>query len=352
MEKYILGIESSCDDTGIALIKVDNEPCENRLDKIIANTILKQEHPKGVIPEYAARAHHEALFDYADSIIANYKIDLVVYTNGPGLIGSLFVGASFAKSLAYGLGVPSYGVNHLHGHILIPYWLYPNQLAVPYLCLLVSGGHTLLVLVEKINNKFKYIILSTTLDDAVGEMLDKVGRHIGLEYPAGPYIEKMAKQFDPLFKTEAYTLPFAMRNRDDFSFSGIKTAAIEQIDNQANEQKKAEFCYTLQEHVAFLLSEKISKIQQQLNEKFGKDYIKHWVISGGVAANMVIRGKIEEAAKNMNIATCFPPINLCTDNGVMIACVAALEEAGEIQSHNLDEQLRRKPDAQMKLTID
>jgi len=331
--KYILGIESSCDDTGIALIKGK---------KIISNVVLKQEHKKGVIPEYAARAHHVALFDYAKEIIKDNKIDLIAYTQGPGLIGSLFVGSSFAKGLAYSLDISSFPVNHLHAHILIPYWLYEDEMDFPYICLLVSGGHTMLVLVEKINGKFHYEVLSKTLDDAVGEMIDKVARNIGLDYPGGPHVETLAEKYDSnSYDLNDYKFPYAMKGRADFSFSGIKTAAIEQIDETASKQNKAKFCYLLQEHIAILLADKLEQTVKNLENK----NVKHVVISGGVASNKVIRTKIKEAAQKVGCKSFFPPINLCTDNGVMIACVASLHE--EVDFPSSEEMLAKKPYAQM-----
>lgn len=346
-DKYILGIESSCDDTGIGLI---------RNNQIIANKVLKQEHKQGVIPEYAARAHHQALYEHAYEIIKEYPIDLIAYTKGPGLIGSLFVGASFAKSLAYGLNVPSVGVHHLAGHILLPYWLYHVNL--PYLCLLVSGGHTMIVLVEytkNIDQKFRYKVLSTTLDDAVGEVLDKIARKLGLDYPGGPHIEKLAALYSgtgdanfvpPNINFQKFKFPYTMRNRVDFSFSGLKTAAIEQIDIDASLEEKIEFCYFLQKHIAFLLAQKMREIASKLKIENGYD-IKHWAVSGGVAANKTICHALEDAAGENDAEVFYPPMELCTDNGVMIACVAQLTAC--VEDMQLDKMLTARPDAQLML---
>jgi len=331
LDKYILGIETSCDDTAIALI---------RGNEILANVVLKQEHKKGVIPEYAARAHHVALFEHAREVIKNHTIDLVAYTNEPGLVGSLFVGANFAKSLAYMLDVPSIAINHLAGHMLLPYWLSrvadtqaDNHLQFPYLCLLVSGGHTMIVLVEDVE---KYRIISTTLDDAVGEVFDKVARNIGLDYPGGPNIERLAQNCKDT--GNKYSFPFVMRNRLEFSFSGLKTAAIEQINIDAKLEEKQDFCYAFQEHVAMLLTEKMKQTHEQY-------LTKHWVVSGGVAANKKIRASLDAAAKELGVNMHYPDIALCTDNGVMIACVGQLLYQKAWQQTK-QQMLTTKPSAQ------
>ena len=295
----ILGIESSCDDTGIALLN-DN--------KIIENIVLTQEHKNGVIPEYAARAHHQALYDVIKPIIQKHEIDLIAYTNGPGLIGGLFVGASFAKGLAYGSQIPLIGVDHLKAHIILPYWL--EDIELPYLCVLVSGGHTMIILVKDID---EFQVLSTTIDDAAGEVFDKVARNIGLKYPGGPEIEKMAYDGD----SEVYKFPHVMYKSMDFSFSGLKTAAIRQITIEATHQEKADFCASFQKHMAFLLTQKMEKIIK-------KHDIKNWVISGGVAANKVVRSSFDVLAKENDANIFYPLISLCTDNGVMIAALGGL----------------------------
>ncbi|WP_342261724.1 tRNA (adenosine(37)-N6)-threonylcarbamoyltransferase complex transferase subunit TsaD [Alphaproteobacteria bacterium endosymbiont of Tiliacea citrago] len=294
----ILGIESSCDDTGIAVI-------EN--NKILENIVLKQDHKHGVIPEYAARQHHVAIFEGVKSVFKN--IDLIAYTNGPGLIGSLFVGSSFAKGLAYGSNIPFIGINHLEGHFFLPYWLYHFDL--PFLALLISGGHSLLIEVYDVD---KYKIISRSLDDAVGEVFDKVARHLGFDYPGGVHIEKAALNASHLFE---FSFPNSMIDRDEFSFSGLKTAAIRQISINDSDEKKADFCDQFQKHVAYLLIEKIAKF-------YLKNQIKNWVISGGVASNKVIRSLIEEKASMFGAFVYYPPVELCTDNGVMIAAVADL----------------------------
>ena len=296
----ILGIETSCDDTGIALI--DNY-------EIIENVVLKQEHRKGVIPEYAARAHHIAIYEETKKIIKNQKLDLIAYTKGPGLIGSLFIGSSFAKSLAFSLQVPSIGVNHLEGHLYMPYWFAKKEkkdLEFPYLCLLVSGGHTMMVLVKSVG---EYEILGETLDDAVGEVFDKVARCLGLAYPGGPEIEKEALKAKSFGR---FKFPFSMKGRDDFSFSGLKTAAINLIKDDFSGQDKADFAYDFQAHIKNMLIEKFDAFVKKSNVRFA-------VISGGVAANKVLRSAFEEKSLELGVKPLFPPIEFCTDNGLMIA---------------------------------
>lgn len=294
----ILGIESSCDDTGIAVI-------EN--GEIIESVVLKQDHKFGVIPEYAARAHHIGIYEATKKIFN--KIDLIAYTNGPGLMGSLFIGSSFAKGLSYASNIPSIAINHLEGHFLLPYWLYKFQF--PFLNLLISGGHTLLIEVYDVD---KYKIISRSLDDAVGEVFDKVARHIGLNYPGGAEIEKYALKAS---NKKEYKFPNVMINRDEFSFSGLKTASIRQININSSLDEKYDFCNQFQKHVSKLLELKFERF-------YRKNKIKNWVISGGVAANKVIRSAIEKKAKEFECQIYYPPIELCTDNGVMIACVADL----------------------------
>jgi N6-L-threonylcarbamoyladenine synthase len=308
----VLGIESSCDDTGIALIDGNN---------ICENIVLKQEHKKGVIPEYAARAHHSALFEYANDVIGNKKIDLIAYTAGPGLIGSLFVGSCFAKGLSYSSNIPSIGVNHLEAHVILPYWLNQDLIEFPYLCLLISGGHTMLILVRELG---KYEILARTLDDAVGEVFDKVARYIGLDYPGGPEIEKVAKDNSWKDSKSGYEYEFkfpnVMQNRDDFSFSGLKTAAMM---HKVTEASRPDFCAQFQEHIANLLSEKTQRAFNKVNQSLEKP-IRHCVISGGVAANKVIRAKFDALAQSLGCAMHYPPIEYCTDNGLMIAALGQL----------------------------
>lgn len=325
----VLGIESSCDDTGIALIEDGH---------IIFNEILKQEHRKGVIPEYAAQAHHVALYENARKIIADHAIDLIAYTVGPGLIGSLFVGSSFAKGLAYSMNVDSIGINHLEAHIILPFWLARAvPIEFPYLSLLISGGHTLVVLVKELGG---YEILSTTLDDAVGETFDKIARKLDLDYPGGPNIEKLALEAKCVYN---FQFPRVMANNNDFSFSGLKTASFKQISEDMCLEAKADFCNQFQRHIAKILGEKMERMHKNAKEQFPM-LLKHWVISGGVAANKVIRQYFDVLAAKNEVQVFYPPIEICTDNGVMIACLGEL-----LYAKNGPSSLSVKPEAQMRL---
>lgn len=294
----ILGIESSCDDTGIAVI-------QNGV--ILENIVIKQDHKYGVIPEFAAREHHLNLFKAVRSVF--HSIDLIAYTNSPGLMGSLFVGSSFAKGLAYASNLPTIAINHLQAHFLLPFWLFRFQF--PFLTLLISGGHTLLIEVFDVD---RYSVVSSSLDDAVGEVFDKVARHLGLDYPGGAHIEQLATLAPHKY---VFSFPQSMIFRDEFSFSGLKTAAIKQISSDASLDQKADFSFQFQEHVAFLLVSKMVRF-------FMKNSIKNWVVSGGVASNQAVRMALQKQADLLGCSVFFPPIELCTDNGVMIAAVADL----------------------------
>lgn len=294
----VLGIESSCDDTGVAVV-------EN--GEIVENILIGQEHFGGVIPEYAARFHHLAIYNAVKPFF--YDIDLIAYTNGPGLMGSLFVGSSFAKGLAYGANIESIAINHIEAHMMLPYWVY--RFDFPFLALIISGGHTLLVFVRGIGD---FEIVSRSIDDAVGEVFDKIARHIGLGYPGGRLIEELAQEARGVYSFE---FPKPMMNSDNFSFSGLKTAAINQISRDSVVERKADFCDQLQCHVARILIDKLARFQKLYG-------VRNLVVSGGVASNKVIRGKIQEFAENLQCQLFLPDINLCGDNGVMIAALGEL----------------------------
>ncbi len=303
----ILGIESSCDDAGIALINQK---------QIIENIVTAQFHKSGVIPEYAARMHYESVYKSLKNVVQNYKIDLIAYTNGPGLIGSLFVGSSFAKSLAYSLNCEIMAVHHIHGHMLLPVWLY--DITFPALCLTVSGGHTMIVMMHDIDS---YEIVSTTIDDAAGEVFDKVARYLGFDYPGGVHIDKAAEK---AFKHNTYKFPWVMDHSLNFSFSGLKTAAINIINNKmkidfAKQEDKANFCFDFQKHIAKIFKKKLDLIFKKY------PYIKNFIVTGGVAANSALKSELQNFGSENALNIYFPPLNLCSDNGVMIAAAAFLK---------------------------
>jgi len=308
----ILGIESSCDDTSAAIIK-------DR--KILSNIIANQEvHKKygGVVPELASRAHQQNIIPVVHEAINQAKIkkediDAVAYTKGPGLLGSLLVGGSFAKGLAMGMMVPLISVNHMKGHILAHFIenqesRYPR---FPFLCLTVSGGHTQLV---RINNFNDMEIIGTTLDDAAGEAFDKSARLLGLDYPGGPLIDKLSKNGD--IKAFQFGKP---KIKDlDFSFSGFKTSIVRLVEKELDSDKDFiknnlnDLCASIQHSIVEILIEKI-KIASK------KESVKEIAIAGGVAANSYLRKRLDEVSKEENFQIHIPKFEYCTDNAAMIA---------------------------------
>jgi N6-L-threonylcarbamoyladenine synthase len=297
-----LGIETSCDETAVGLI--DDK-------RVLANIVSSQiAHTKfgGVVPELAARNHVKVLvpltkvaLDVAGMNLAD--IDLISVTRGPGLIGALLVGLSFAKSLAISLHKPLIGVNHLEGHVHA-LRLDGKSLAYPYLVLLVSGGHTEIVLVEK---DFVYQTIGRTLDDACGEAFDKVAKLVGLPYPGGPYVEKEAKEG----KIGAIDFPVPHPKRFDFSYAGLKTAVLYYTrDNQ--DYKVSDVAANFQEAALEHLVQVVTRVLE-------KTKVQHLGLVGGVTVNSRLREKFSVLATKMNIDLHMPELQYCTDNGVMIA---------------------------------
>jgi N6-L-threonylcarbamoyladenine synthase len=306
----ILGIETSCDETAVSIVTDKRE--------ILANIIVSQieEHQPfgGVVPEIASRAHlfHlQALVKQAvqTANISLSEVDAIAITSGPGLIGGLLVGLMFAKGLSFSLNKPLLSINHLEGHALTA--RLTNDIKFPYLMLLVSGGHCQILVVENVG---MYKKLGGTLDDAVGEAFDKVAKMLGLDYPGGPIIEKLAQSGNE----HAYKLPLPMKGREgcDFSFSGLKTAVRLIIEKEElTEQNIANICASFQRTIADILIDRLHNavlITKDLS-------IKQLVIAGGVAANQYLLKKISAAMLEYELTTIAPPINLCTDNGAMIA---------------------------------
>lgn len=309
----ILGIESSCDDTSIAI--VDSEK------NIIANEVLSQNNVhkeyKGIVPELAAR-NHVLFIDKVLKKILNKNnlslnnIDLIAATAGPGLIGGLLVGLTFAKTLAQVNNIPFIGVNHLEGHALTA--RLTDNIDYPFLLLLVSGGHTNFYFIEGIN---KYFYLGGTLDDAIGEAYDKVANILELGFPGGPQVERLAKKGNesliPLPK------PLIKINNLDLSFSGLKTAVLNIIKNRSKNHifSSADVAASFQKSISDILCRKISIAINIMNEK--KVKYNNVVIAGGVAANKYLRKNLYAEVEKNNKKLFLPPVNLCTDNGAMIA---------------------------------
>lgn len=328
---YILGIESSCDETACAIID-DNK-------KVVAHEIYSQisEHEQygGVVPEIAARNHLNILPNIINNTISKSgismsQIDLFCATSGPGLIAGLGMGTVMAKTFALNYNKPYIAVNHLEGHALCPRFEYDN-LQFPYLLLLISGGNTQIVIVKGVGH---YKIIGKTLDDAVGECFDKVGKMLKLPYPGGPNIEKISLNSS----SGDFCLPRPMIHKKncEMSFSGIKTRVSTIInqwsDNDFNETNKSQLAYEFQIAVSETLSIKVAHAFKIYTEKYNNLQL---VVSGGVAANKFIKQKIVEISNKYNFEVFYPEPKLCTDNALMIAW-AGYENYNNNITHNID----------------
>ena len=310
----ILAIESSCDDTSAAILKGNKV-----LSNIIANQKIHEKYG-GVVPELASRAHQKNIIPVVDIAIKKAKIkkkdiDAVSFTKGPGLLGSLLVGSSFAKAFSIGMNIPLIAINHMQGHIL-SHFIKDNQSMpkFPFLCLTVSGGHTQIV---KVTNYLEMQVLGNTLDDAAGEAFDKSAKILGLSYPGGPLIDKYAKHGDVNYfkfgKPKVKGL--------DFSFSGLKTSILytiqKGIDKNSNfiKKNKNNLCASIQHSIVTILIEKIHKAAKETG-------INELAIAGGVAANSYLRNKLTELGKKYNYNLYIPKFEYCTDNAAMIGITA------------------------------
>ena len=299
----VLGIESSCDETSCAIVKNGREVLSN-----VINTQIKiHERFGGVVPEIASRNHVENISSVVKQALneANVSfndIDVVACTYGPGLVGALLVGVSYAKALSYALNKPLIGTNHIEGHIAANYITH-KELEPPCLCLVISGGHTHLV---HIKNYKEFEILGKTRDDAIGEAFDKVARVIGLGYPGGPKIDKLAKEGEPNIP-----IPKTHFNNLDFSFSGIKTAIIN-MHHKNPEINKADLCSSFEHTVTEILLENTLKAAKQLG-------INKLALAGGVSANSYIRSEFIKLENTHGMKIYYPEPVYCTDNAAMIA---------------------------------
>ena len=315
---YILGIESSCDDTSAAVI------CNGR---VLSNIVANQEiHAKygGVVPELASRAHQQHIVPVVQQAIEQAGItkeDLhaISFTRGPGLMGSLLVGTSFAKSLALGLDIPLIDVNHMQAHILAHFIKEENteMPPFPFVCLTISGGHTQIV---KVTDYFTFEVLGETIDDAVGEAFDKSAKILGLPYPGGPLVDKYAQLGNP--KKFSFTKPKV--GDLDFSFSGLKTGILYFIQRNLKENPKFieenlhDICASIQHTIVEILMEKLKNTVK-------KTGIKHIAIAGGVSANSEIRKRLQLAQKHWGWTTYIPKFEYTTDNAAMIAITGYLK---------------------------
>jgi N6-L-threonylcarbamoyladenine synthase len=315
---YILGIESSCDDTAAAILR--NGAI---LSNVVANQSIHESYG-GVVPELASRAHQQNIVPVVDQALQKAGISInhlsaVAFTQGPGLMGSLLVGTSFAKSLAYGLNIPLIGVNHMQAHILAHFIEKDgyNKPSFPFIAMTISGGHTQIVLVE---DYFKMIVIGETIDDAVGEAFDKSGKILGLGYPAGPEIDKRAKLGNPIaFK---FTKPKVKGL--NFSFSGLKTAILYFIQKQVKENPRFieeninDICASIQHTIINILMDKLKLAVSETG-------VRQIAIGGGVSANSGIRNALKEAESQYGWSTYLPAYEFTTDNAAMIAIVGFLK---------------------------
>ena len=330
----ILAIESSCDETSAA---VSQDGC------VLSNVIATQsvhEHYGGVVPELASRAHqqqivpvvHQALHE---ANITKTMLSAVAYTQGPGLLGALLVGASFAKSLAWGLSVPLISVNHMRAHILAHFIDQPYP-RFPFLCLTVSGGHTQLV---RVDDHLTMEVIGQTQDDAVGEAFDKIAKLLGLPYPGGPHVDRWAQQGNP----RAFLFPETQMPDLDYSFSGIKTSFLNFL--RRNQQRDPEFvadhladvCASIQQTLIDMLLHKLTLSAEQTK-------IQHIAIAGGVSANTGLRKAIAVLAAEKGWTTYVPKFEYCTDNAAMIATAAYYQYLAKDFS-----DLRTSPNARLKI---
>ena len=327
-DKYILAIESSCDETSAAVVVNGREVLSN----VIASQISTHEKYGGVVPEVASRMHIEAVSGVVEEALleANItldKIDAIGVTYGPGLVGALLVGLQFAKGLAFSSKKPLVGVNHIEGHICANY-IQHKDLKPPFVSLVVSGGHTFIVHVKDYG---KYEVIGQTRDDAAGEAYDKVARALGLGYPGGPKIDKLAKEGNP----KAITFPKANFHEEtlDFSFSGVKSAVLNYLNKckmQNIEVNKADVAASFQQAVVDVLKDNVLLTCKKKN-------VKTIAIAGGVASNSTLRETLTNAASKRGIEVLFPAPILCTDNAAMIGSAAYFNFInGKISDLNLN----------------
>ncbi len=313
---YILGIESSCDETSAAVLKDQRE-----ISNIIANQDLIHRHFGGVVPELASRAHQQKIVLVVEEAlrvanITKNELSAVAVTIGPGLMGALLVGVSFAKAFAYGLGIPLIGVNHMQGHVLAHFLESKDEHQkqvppLPFLGVTISGGHTQILMVT---TPLDMKILGQTQDDAAGEAFDKAAKILGMPYPGGPMIDQMAKNGDPL----RFRFPKPQVPGFDFSFSGLKTAFLYFIQDNLKKdsdfiiKNEADICASIQHTIVQIILDKIEFAVQETG-------IHTIAIGGGVSANSYLRKSLKELAKKRDWNVMIPPFEYCTDNAAMIA---------------------------------
>ncbi|MDN3921651.1 tRNA (adenosine(37)-N6)-threonylcarbamoyltransferase complex transferase subunit TsaD [Roseateles violae] len=315
----VLGFESSCDETGVALIEVPERGAPKLLGQALHSQIAMHQAYGGVVPELASRDHIRRVLPLTREVldqagVALNEIDVIAYTQGPGLAGALLVGAGVAVSLAAALGRPTLGIHHLEGHLLSPF-LSADAPEFPFVALLVSGGHTQLMRVDEVG---AYEILGETIDDAAGEAFDKSAKLLGLPYPGGPHLARLAEQGD----ATQFDLPRPLLHsgKPDFSFAGLKTAVLTQVKklgDAPSEQQRADLAAATQAAIVEVLVKKSLLALKQTG-------LKRLVVAGGVGANSLLRQQLNTACAKRQLRVHYPELSLCTDNGAMIAMAAAL----------------------------
>jgi N6-L-threonylcarbamoyladenine synthase len=331
----VLGIESSCDETGVALVEADGRNLPRLAAHALHSQIAMHQAYGGVVPELASRDHIRRVLPLAEAVFAQAgrglaEVDVVAYTRGPGLAGALLVGAGVACALGAALDKPVLGVHHLEGHLLSPF-LSADPPAFPFVALLVSGGHTQLMRVDGVG---RYELLGETIDDAAGEAFDKSAKLLGLPYPGGPWLARLAESGD----AAAFKLPRPLLHSGDldFSFAGLKTAVLTQVRKLGGEleARKADLAASTQAAIVEVL---LKKSLAALRDT-GLDRL---VVAGGVGANRSLREQLDAACRRRGVRVHYPELALCTDNGAMIAMAAAMrldagiEAAGRVYAFDV-----------------
>jgi N6-L-threonylcarbamoyladenine synthase len=316
---YILGIESSCDETGVAVVQAQSNGTPVLLGAALFSQIAMHQDFGGVVPELASRDHIQRVLPLTEQALKEAKlslqdIDLLAFTRGPGLAGALLVGAGVASGMAMGLRIPSVGMHHLEGHLLSPF-LSADPPEFPFVALLVSGGHSQLMRVDAVG---QYQLLGETIDDAAGEAFDKSAKLMGLGYPGGPALAALAELGNP--KTFALPRPLLHSGNLDFSFAGLKTAVMVQhrkLGVQPSHAQLADLAASTQAAIVDVLVKKSMAALRQTG-------LSRLVVAGGVGANTSLRQHMNAACATMSARVHYPELHLCTDNGAMIAMAAAL----------------------------
>ena len=337
MSLLILGIESSCDETGVALVRSTGNAVPTLLSHALHSQIEMHQAYGGVVPELASRDHIRRVLPLATQVLTESgqslaDVDVVAYTRGPGLAGALLVGAGGACALGAALNMPVLGVHHLEGHLLSPF-LSADPPEFPFVALLVSGGHTQLMRVDGVG---RYEILGETIDDAAGEAFDKSAKLMGLGYPGGPALSRLAEQGD----ATAFKLPRPLLHSGnlDFSFAGLKTAVLTQAKKLGDEleARKADLAASTEAAIVEVLVKKTLAALKQTG-------LKRVVVAGGVGANRHLRAQLNAACAAAKVRVHYPELHLCTDNGAMIAMAAAMRLQAGQQQANTDYAFDVKP---------